>query len=67
MDTEFCCWCGKPGAEGDHGYCAGRLAMIDPPRHCGACGRRMVVQVTPSGWSARCSRHGEHTSAPAVG
>jgi hypothetical protein len=31
------------------------------------CARRMVVQVTPSGWSARCSRHGEYSSAEPVG
>jgi ribosomal protein S18 acetylase RimI-like enzyme len=31
---------------------------LEPPRYCGACGRRMVVQVTPRGWTARCSTHG---------
>jgi len=31
---------------------------LEPPRYCGQCGRRMVVQVRPDGWSARCSRHG---------
>ncbi|EFV14780.1 hypothetical protein [Segniliparus rugosus] len=30
----------------------------EPPRFCGQCGRRMVVQVHPRGWSATCSRHG---------
>ena len=28
-------------------------------RFCGQCGRRMIVQVRPDGWWARCSRHGE--------
>ena len=32
---------------------------LEPPRFCAACGRRMVVQVRPDGWSAKCSRHGE--------
>ncbi|MGJ0120901.1 hypothetical protein ACQ7HM_16995 [Williamsia sp. MIQD14] len=31
---------------------------LEPPRYCGQCGRRMVVQVVPDGWTARCSRHG---------
>lgn len=32
---------------------------LEPPRFCAECGRRMVVQVRPDGWRARCSRHGE--------
>ena len=31
---------------------------LEPPRFCAECGRRMVVQVRPDGWSAHCSRHG---------
>lgn len=31
---------------------------LEPPRFCAACGRRMVVQVRPNGWLAKCSRHG---------
>ena len=31
---------------------------LEPPRFCAECGRRMVVQVRPDGWSAKCSRHG---------
>lgn len=27
---------------------------LDPPRYCAACGRRMAVQVTPTGWRGRC-------------
>jgi hypothetical protein len=61
----FCAWCGKPEADGGHARCAARLSLIDPPRFCPDCARRMVVQVTPAGWRARCSRHGETTSAPA--
>ena len=36
---------------------AARLGL-EPPRFCAECGRRMVVQVRPDGWSANCSRHG---------
>jgi hypothetical protein len=36
---------------------AARLGL-EPPRFCAACGRRMVVQVRPDGWWAKCSRHG---------
>lgn len=32
---------------------------LEPPRFCAACGRRMIVQVRPDGWWARCSRHGQ--------
>ncbi|HEX3787728.1 MAG TPA: hypothetical protein VHW44_07705 [Pseudonocardiaceae bacterium] len=63
MDATFCCWCGQPEAEGEHDRCRTRLAFLDPPRYCAQCARRMVVQVTPAGWVARCSRHGERTSA----
>jgi hypothetical protein len=31
---------------------------LEPPRFCAACGRRMMVQVRPDGWWAKCSRHG---------
>ncbi|OBJ71626.1 hypothetical protein [Mycobacterium sp. 1274756.6] len=32
---------------------------LEPPRYCAECGRRMVVQIRPDGWRARCARHGE--------
>lgn len=35
---------------------------LEAPRFCPLCGRRMVAQVYPYGWKARCSRHGEVTS-----
>lgn len=41
----------------------GAAAGFEPPRYCQLCGRRMVVQVRPDGWSARCSRHGSVDSA----
>ena len=53
-------WCGQCGQaltpEG-HAACR-RAAELDPPRFCGQCRRRMVVQVTPTGWSATCVEHG---------
>ena len=59
----YCVRCGRPdgpaGAPdgGDHTACRARAAY-DPPRFCPACARRMVVQVSPTGWAARCSTHG---------
>ncbi|HEX2131775.1 MAG TPA: hypothetical protein VHH15_09440 [Actinophytocola sp.] len=58
----YCVHCGRPPEEGDHTRCRGARGAIDPPRFCPECARRMVVQVTPSGWSARCSRHGDRSS-----
>lgn len=49
--------CGHCGEPGTHEECRGRYAL-DPPRYCGQCRRRMVVQVHPTGWSARCVEHG---------
>lgn len=57
-------WCGHCGAEltaAGHARCR-RMAELDPPRYCPRCRRRMVVQVMPTGWTARCSEHGLRTS-----
>ncbi|HZE17075.1 MAG TPA: hypothetical protein VE197_15995 [Mycobacterium sp.] len=40
---------------------------LEPPRFCAQCGRRMVVQVRPDGWWAKCSRHGVVDSAELEG
>ena len=56
-------WCGQCGQEltpEGHAACR-RAADLDPPRYCAQCRRRMVVQVTPTGWSARCVEHGTRT------
>ena len=45
-------------AEGGGGMPAAAKLGLEPPRFCGVCGRRMVVQVEPNGWRAKCSRHG---------
>ncbi|WP_370468978.1 hypothetical protein [Amycolatopsis sp. YIM 10] len=58
--AEFCVHCGQPLA-GDHGACHNPRTALEPPRFCASCARRMVVQITPVGWTARCSRHGELT------
>lgn len=55
----YCGCCGEDLAGGaDHPACARRLEL-EPPRYCRQCRRRMVVQVTPDHWTARCVEHGE--------
>lgn len=58
--VDFCPVCGTP--DGPHSRCAAAL-VLEPPRYCRECGRRMVVQVRPDGWWARCSAHGITDSA----
>ncbi|MFL6137025.1 MAG: GNAT family N-acetyltransferase [Frankiaceae bacterium] len=55
-----CDRCGGTAASGpDDGHEACRAQRaLEPPRYCRRCGRRLVVQVTPRGWTARCSQHG---------
>ncbi len=56
-ETVYCDRCGEPLS--GHGHEACQAAReLEPPRYCVQCGRRMVVQVTPGGWSSRCARHG---------
>jgi ribosomal protein S18 acetylase RimI-like enzyme len=56
LPLAFCEHCGEPGRhDGRH------RADLEPPRYCGQCRRRMVVQVHPTGWSARCVEHGTVT------
>lgn len=60
-------WCGQCGQEltpQGHAACR-RAAALDPPRFCGSCRRRRVVQVTPTGWTARCVEHGSQTAPEA--
>ncbi|MEO6881688.1 MAG: hypothetical protein ABI181_12190 [Mycobacteriaceae bacterium] len=59
--SSFCTACGEPSLP--HPACEALLAL-EPPRFCADCGRRMVVQVRPDGWWARCSRHGTTDSSP---
>ena len=57
----YCGLCGEPLDARDHAGCV-RLLELEPPRYCPQCRRRMVVQVTPAAWSARCVEHGESTA-----
>jgi hypothetical protein len=52
----WCEQCGRSRDEPVHDRC--QQAALDPPRWCTHCRRRMVVQVTPLGWTARCVEHG---------
>jgi hypothetical protein len=62
VDASYCGHCGEPLAARDHHTCTQRL-RLEPPRFCAHCRRRMVVQVTPTTWTARCVEHGEVSSA----
>jgi hypothetical protein len=57
----FCDHCGQPLSTGSHDRCRA-LRRLEPPRYCPHCRRRMVVQVVPRGWMARCVEHGESTA-----
>jgi ribosomal protein L33 len=59
----FCDHCGERLDTGAHERCV-QLRRMEPPRYCPHCRRRMVVQVVPRGWAARCVEHGEITDAP---
>ena len=61
-DPIYCARCGEDltgghtGRAGEsleiqHAKCS-RALLLEPPRYCPQCRRRMVVQVTPVGWSA---------------
>ncbi len=60
MLAAYCDRCGLEASTGDHIDCATARAL-EPPRYCSDCRRRMVVQVTPTGWTATCSQHGTRT------
>ncbi|HZE32619.1 MAG TPA: hypothetical protein VE198_14415 [Actinoallomurus sp.] len=61
MTATYCDHCGDPLTTGEHEGC--RVAReMEPPRYCPECRRRMVVQVTPGGWTADCTRHGTRTA-----
>jgi hypothetical protein len=57
----YCGHCGREIADDSHEDCR-RALTLEPPRYCDRCRRRMIVQVHPMGWSARCSVHGELSS-----
>jgi len=53
----YCDHCGEALSAQDHTRCRD-LRELEPPRYCPFCRRRLVVQVVPRGWTARCSEHG---------
>ena len=57
----FCARCGEPAEATDHARCDEKL-QLEPPRYCAECGRRMIVQVLPQSWTARCIEHGDVSS-----
>jgi hypothetical protein len=60
MPTKFNVYTGEAeGISGPTAVPAAARLGLEPPRFCADCGRRMIVQVRPDGWSAKCSRHGE--------
>ena len=64
--TVWCARCGEDRSDSAHLACDVAL-VLEPPRYCTRCRRRMVVQIVPTGWSARCSEHGERRGGNAVG
>ena len=59
--VRWCDQCGEELTPDGHEACQ-RSRALDPPRWCAHCRRRMVVQVVPTGWSARCVEHGTRTA-----
>ena len=54
----FCDRCGGDLAGGTHEACTA-ARVLEPPRYCPQCRRRLKVQVLPAGWRAVCLEHGE--------
>jgi hypothetical protein len=61
----WCQCCGDAARERNHAACL-RALKLEPPRYCALCRRRMVVQVTPGAWTAKCVEHGEISGFSAV-
>jgi ribosomal protein S18 acetylase RimI-like enzyme len=59
-----CPHCGTAVSGSSDPHDCGRGGDLEPPRYCPLCARRLVVQVLPTGWTARCSRHGSLTPTP---
>lgn len=53
----YCDRCGGELDGTDHAGCA-EARRLEPARWCPQCRRRMVVQITPDAWTARCIEHG---------
>ena len=53
----YCDRCGEALDGADHARCV-QARRLEPARWCPQCRRRMVVQITPDAWTARCVEHG---------
>ncbi|MDJ0361039.1 hypothetical protein [Rhodococcus sp. H29-C3] len=63
-DQRYSLHTGKPVVPGvDETVTEAARLGLEPPRFCAECGRRMVVQIRPDGWTSKCSRHGSNDSA----
>jgi len=62
----YCGRCGQAVTETAHEACLRQLEL-EPPRYCPRCRRRLVVQVLPDRWTARCAEHGTTTAATWAG
>jgi len=62
--SAYCGRCGEPvgGSSGGPHEACDRFLVLEPPRYCTECARRMKVQVDPMGWTATCVEHGETAS-----
>lgn len=58
----YCGRCGRARAEAGHEACLRQLEL-EPPRYCPQCRRRLMVQVMPDRWVARCVEHGTSTAS----
>ena len=65
MCDVYCARCGEDAGHPEHASCDAALEL-EPPRYCTLCRRRMVVQITPTGWTAHCSEHGDVTGGNAL-
>ncbi len=61
----YCGHCGEALLAAPHQRCDERLEL-EPPRYCPECRRRLIVQVLPTGYVARCSAHGQLTPPAGV-
>lgn len=56
---DFCPGCGR-----ERPACPGNCKReLDPPRFCPECGKKLFAQVTPTGYSGRCKKHGTFDAA----
>ena len=57
----WCGYCSEELTPHGHEHCR-RSSVVDPPRFCLHCRRRMAVTTTPAGAVAECPEHGRRTA-----